>query len=158
MNDPRRYAAGILNVALGGNMSSRLFQEIREKRGLSYYVGSSHYSSPDDGLLLIRAGLEKQRFDWGKQAIYELLEDVKNKGISEEEYQKSLGYITGKTKMGIETSDQLADFVGEQYLLKGKIETLQEILENYKKVKQQDIQKVAEQMLEKNNLYAYWIS
>ena len=157
LDQPQKYPAGLLNVILGGNMSSRLFQQIREKRGLCYYIGSAHYASVDDGLLLIRAWLEKQRFEWGKEAIFEELEKIKKWDISEEEFQKAQGYIQGKTKMWIETSDQLADFVGEQYLLKWEIESLEQILSHYQKVNLEDIKKTAEQMLQKDKLYSYWI-
>ena len=157
IDQEQKYAAGLLNVILGGNMSSRLFQQIREKRWLCYYIGSSHYASVDDGLLLIRAGLEKQRFEYGKQAIFEELEKIKKWDVTEEEFQKAQGYIQWKTKMGIETSDQLADFVWEQYLLQDKIQSLEDILNHYKKVSLEDIKNIAKQLLQKSNLYSYWI-
>jgi predicted Zn-dependent peptidase len=55
MMDEKRYPAAVLATLLGGNMSSLLFQEVREKRGLCYYIGASHYAHPEDGIFLIRA-------------------------------------------------------------------------------------------------------
>lgn len=54
-----RFAASLLGVILGGNMSSRLFQNIREKMGICYYISGGHYANTDDGLFMIRAGIEK---------------------------------------------------------------------------------------------------
>ena len=99
-------------------MSSRLFQEVREKLGLCYYIGGSHHANTADGLFMIRAGIEKERFELGVEAIHREIESVVAGHISEEEYHKAQGFMTGKTQMGIESSDDLADFLGAQYLLK----------------------------------------
>ncbi|MEI8091683.1 MAG: insulinase family protein [bacterium] len=63
-NNEHRYAANVLATILGGNMSSRLFQNIREKQGLCYYIQAKHMSSQDTGFFLIRAGIDKERFDF----------------------------------------------------------------------------------------------
>lgn len=82
--------------------------------------------------------------------------DIANGNILEAEYQKAQGFMTGKTQMGIESSDELADFLGGQQLLKGKIETLEQILDEYKKVTIDDLKAVAKNLTEEN-LYTYYI-
>jgi predicted Zn-dependent peptidase len=61
---PERYPAKILTTILGGNMSSRLFQNIREKQGLCYYIRAGHYVEPEYGDFVMRAGIDKERFDF----------------------------------------------------------------------------------------------
>ncbi len=152
-----RFAASLLGVILGGNMSSRLFQNIREKLGMCYYIYGTHYANTDDGLFLIRAGLEKERLDEWLSAIYKEIEQIAAGNITEKEYEKAQWFMTGKTQMGIESSDELADFLGAQQLLKGKIQTLDAILEEYTKVGIDDLKKVAQNLAD-NRLYTYYIS
>lgn len=156
MNDEKRFPSTLLWVILWWNMSSRLFQEVREKKWLCYYVSASHMASVNDWLFFIRAWLEKDRFDLGINTIHEELWKVVNWDITQTELDNALWYISWKTKMWIETSDNLADFVGEQYLLKWEIKTLEEILANYKKVKLDDLLEVTKK-LDKNNIYGYYI-
>lgn len=114
--DTRKYAARLLSTILGGNMSSKLFQEIREKRSLCYYIHANHFESEEEGVFKIRAGVEKNRWESGKKAIYQLLAQVADGDISQHELDLALGYMTGVTAMGIDTSSQLAAFAGPQML------------------------------------------
>jgi len=155
-NDETRYAANILATILGGNMSSRLFQNIREKQGLCYYIKASHMAQEDTGTFLIRAGIDKQKFDFGIEKIYQEIERVANGDITQEEFENAIGYNEGQIQMGIESSDEMASFVGNQYLIYKKIDTLEEILEKYKKLKLADIQAIAKK-LSKENLYLFYI-
>lgn len=155
-NDNQKYAANVLATILGWNMSSRLFQNIREKQGLCYYINANHYSKPDRWIFLIRAGLEKDRFDFGVEKIYEELDKISKWDISQEEFQKAIGYTIGQLQMGIESSDDMANFIGNQYLLYGEVKNLNEILEIYKNLSLQDILDVANKLNEEN-LYQYWI-
>jgi len=155
-NDEKRYAANVLATILGWNMSSRLFQNIREKEWLCYYIGARHYNDPDSGFFLVRAGLEKWRFDFGVQKIYEELERIAKWDITQEEFNKAIWYNVWQLQMWIESSDDMASFVGNQYLLYWEVKTLDEILEVYKSMKLEDILDVVD-MFKKENLYQYWI-
>lgn len=157
INKEERFAASLLGVILGGNMSSRLFQNIREKLGLCYYIYGSHYANSDDGLFMIRAGIEQERLELGLDAIYQEIEKIAQGDITQAEYEKAQWFMTGKTQMGIESSDALADFLGAQQLLKWKVQSLDEILENYKKVTIEDLKAVA-QNLSRDRLYTYYIA
>jgi len=154
--DETRYAANVLATILWGNMSSRLFQNIREKQGLCYYIKAMHASSKDVWTFLIRAGIDKKRFDFGVERIYEEIERVTNGDITQEEFDNAIGYNEGQIQMGIESSDEMASFVGNQYLIYKKIDTLDEILKKYKSLKLEDIQKIAKK-LSKENLYLFYI-
>ncbi|MEY3197703.1 MAG: hypothetical protein RL023_348 [Candidatus Parcubacteria bacterium] len=138
-------------------MSSRLFQEIREKKGLCYYIHASHESDTDSGVFYISAGIEKARRQFGIDAIYSEIANVVRGGIGEKEYLVALGNLSGSTQMGIETTDTLSNFLGKQQLLKGKIETLDEILQKYQAVTKEEVESCAKQLLSQEKLWSYWI-
>ncbi|HMT01246.1 MAG TPA: pitrilysin family protein [Candidatus Absconditabacterales bacterium] len=156
LSQPERYAASLLGVILGGNMSSRLFQQIREKKGLCYYISASHSADSFDGLFFIKAGIEKARFEFGLQAIKEEIKKIADGDISQEEFDKAVSYMKGKTQMGIESSDECSDFIGSQYLIENKIETLDQILESYQKVTLSDLKNICH-LLNEENLFIYHI-
>lgn len=156
LHQEERYAASLLTTLLGGTMSSRLFQEIREKRGLCYYISASHDANDQDGTFMMRAGIEKARRKPWLEAIYNEIQTVADGNISEEEFHSALGNIRGKTKVWLETSDEVASFVGVQRLFKQQINTLEELLAQYEQVTLPDVLQVAKK-LASSNLYAYWI-
>ncbi|MCX6823057.1 MAG: pitrilysin family protein [candidate division SR1 bacterium] len=155
-DDEQRYAASVLATILGGNMSSRLFQNIRAKQGLCYYIKAQHMSNQDNGIFLIRAGIDKERFDFGLEKIFEEIARVANGDITQEEFDNAIGYNEGQIQMGIESSDEIASFLGEQFLIYNKIETLEEILKKYKALKLADIQAIASK-LSRENCFLYYI-
>lgn len=155
-SDSKRYAANVLSTILWWNMSSRLFQNIREKQWLCYYIGAKHYNWPDNWVFLIRAGLEKWRFNFGVEKIYEELERIAKWDITQEEFKKAIWYSIGQIQMWIESSDDMASFVWNQYLLYWEVKTLDEILEIYKNMKLEDVLEIADRF-KKENLYQYWI-
>ena len=86
-------------------MSSRLFQNIREKLGLCYYIGARHSTASYDGLFFIRAGIDKSRLEFGLEHIYAEIEKFVTEGITETELENAKSYLLGKLQMGIESSD-----------------------------------------------------
>ncbi len=156
MHDDERHAAKFLAKILWWWMSSRLFQNIREKQGLCYYIRWAHDTSDSDGNFLIKAGMEKERRGQGLEAIYKEIEDIASWNITQQEFDKALGNITWRTKMGIETSDQLADFVWYQVLFKNEIRGLDSLLSDFQKLTLGDVKDVAGK-LSRENLWAYWM-
>jgi len=155
-DDKTRYAANVLATILWGNMSSSLFQNIREKQGLCYYIKASHMSQQDTGVFVIRAGIDKKRLDFGREKIFEEIQHIADGDITQEEFDNAIGYNEGQIQMGIESSDEMASFIGSQYLVYQKIESLQEILKKYKSLTLEDIKSVAKK-LNKENLYLFYI-
>lgn len=143
MFDERRYALSVLSVILGENASSRLFMEIREKLGLAYYVGSMFLMQIDTGLLAIRAGVSHDNLEKSSGKILEILSDLRRNGVSKKELEDAKSFIRGQMALGLETSDQVADFYGEQELFYKKILQPEEILKKLEKVSQNDILRVA---------------
>lgn len=155
-NDDTRYAANVLATILGWNMSSRLYQNVREKQWLCYYIKAIHGSSKDYGTFVIRAGIDKERFDFGVEKIYEEIQKIANGEFSQEEFDNAIWYNVWQIQMGIESSNEMSSFIWSQYLIYGKIETLDEILQKYKKLTITDVKNIA-WMLDKSKLYLYWI-
>jgi predicted Zn-dependent peptidase len=155
-NDEQRYAANVLATILGGNMSSRLFQNIREKQWLCYYIQARHTSNEDTGIFIIRAGIDKERFDFGLEKIFEEIARVANGDITQEEFDNAIWYNEGQIQMGIESSDEMASFLGGQFLIYNKVETLEDILKKYKALKLADIQAIASK-LKRENCFLYYI-
>lgn len=155
-NDDTRYAATVLATILGWNMSSRLFQNIREKQWLCYYIKAVHNSNQDFGTFLIRAGIDKWRFDFGVEKIYEEIEKIANWEFGQEEFDNAIWYNVWQVQMWIESSNEMSSFIWSQYLVYKNIETLDEILQKYKNLTINDIKNVA-WMLNKEKLRLYRI-
>ncbi|OGG07737.1 hypothetical protein A2872_02115 [Candidatus Gottesmanbacteria bacterium RIFCSPHIGHO2_01_FULL_42_12] len=140
---PDRYALSLLSIILGGNSSSRMFIEIREKRGLAYYVGSGAEEFADVGYFVTQAGL---RIDSVPDAIKVMLgefDKIKNEKISDEELRRAKDYWRGKMALSLEDSFRVASFYASSELLEDKIETPEEIMKKVDAVTTTDIQRVA---------------
>lgn len=143
MFNKKRHVLSVLSTILGGNSSSRLFTEIREKLGLAYYVGSTLGLQSDSGILALKVGLSPENLEKSIKKIFSILEDFKNRGVSKKELNDAKSFIRGQTALNFETSDAVADFYGAQELFYKKIEQPEDYLKKIEKVSQNDILKVA---------------
>ena len=132
--DERKYILGILSVILGGNTSSRLFHEIREKLGLAYYVGAISEQMTDYGYLIARAGVQKDNLEKTCQKIVKIMRDLRSKEISKKEIDFAKDFLRGTMSLSLESSDEVALFYGEQELFYKKILTMEEMMKNYEQV------------------------
>ncbi|HLN18662.1 MAG TPA: pitrilysin family protein [Patescibacteria group bacterium] len=149
---PDRFALTLLSVILGGNMSSRLFIEVREKRGLAYYIRSVIENHHDAGYLGVSAGVEHKNLELAVSTIVKEFSKVAKFGVKEEELQRAKDYIKGKTVMGMEESDEVAMFYAAQETMKKEIITTEQIFSQYDKVTLKDISRVARDIF-KNSKY-----
>ena len=152
----RRYAAKVLAGVLWWNMSSRLFQNIRTKEWLCYYIWAYHWASPYNWIFMIRAWMDKNRFDFWLKRIREEIENLAKNGVTQEEFEKAIWYLQWQLQMWIETSDEMASFLGDQYLMYNEIETLEDSLKWYKKLTLNDVNQLSS-MLDLENCYTYHI-
>lgn len=137
--DERKYGLGILGVMLGGNTSSRLFMEIREKLGLAYYVNALSEQMIDSGYLIAKAGIPRNSLKKCVKKIVKILSDFRKKEISEKELKFAKDFLRGTMALGLESSDEVALFYGEQELFYNKIMDLDEIWKKYEKVSAKEI-------------------
>jgi len=145
-----KYASKILSIILGGNMSSRLFQNVREKYGLCYYISSHHLVDIDNWFFKIVAWIDKDRFDFGFEKIMSELEKISSDWVLESEYQNAIWFLMWKLSMWLESSDDISDFIWSQYICYGEFLTLEQLKEKYKKVTIEQINKIAKKLSKKN--------
>lgn len=151
-NHKDRFALSLLSVILGGNMSSRLFIEVREKRGLAYYVRTGTDTFSDCGYLATQAGVEHKNMKLAIETILSEYARMAREKVSEEELRRAKDYISGKSVMGMESSDEVASFFIDQEFIRKKILTIEEILERLEKVTAADIMRVAQEIFQNGKL------
>lgn len=140
------YPLILLNNALGGSMSSRLFQEIREKRGLAYSVYSYHSAFEDSGLFAIYAGTAPKQTDEVLSLITHILAEVKEKGLTEAELSKGKEQLKGSIMLGLESTSSRMSRIGKNELLLGRHLSLDETLTRIDKVTLEDIQALSREI------------
>ncbi len=138
-----RFALGLLSTILGGNTSSRLFVEIREKRGLAYGVHTGVESYKDCGYLATQTGVDHGKLEETVKIIIGEYKKISSQKVSVQELKKAKDYIKGTSIMNFESSDEVAMFHIDQETRKGKIMTLPEIFKKIDKVAANDILRVA---------------
>ena len=150
--DDRKYVLGILSDILGGSMSSRLYQKVREQMGAAYYVRAGADLSTDHGFFAVSAGVGNEKFEPVLRAVLEELKKIREEGVSDKELNLSKEHIIGRLILGLETSDDLAGFYGEQEILEKKIEEPEEIIKKIEAVKENDIISVAKDIFQNNKM------
>jgi len=152
LGHPDRYSAAVLATVLGGGMSSRLFLNVREKRGLAYYVRTENDSYMDTGSLVASAGVDLKRIDDAIKVILEQFAEIAKHPVDAKELKKAKEYIKGKVILGWEDSRTVAAGYGTDELLEGKVRTMEEFLKSVDFVTSEDVFRVAEFLFTDNRL------
>jgi len=145
--DSRRHAAGVLNSALGGGMSSRLFQEVREKRGLAYSVYSFAATYADTGMFGVYAGCAPSKVDAVLSLVREQLLAVAEAGISQAELDRGKGQLRGSVVLGLEDSGSRMSRIGKSDLLHGELASIAEVIARIDAVTIDEVRQVASEHL-----------
>lgn len=140
---PDRYTLAVIATILGGGMSSRLFHEVREKRGLAYYVRSSGDHFLDTGTLVTQAGVDLRRIEEAVKIIIDEYHKITVEKCSKDELSKAKEYLKGHLILEIEDSRGVASLFGGQEILEKRIRTPEEIIGEINRVTAEDIQRVA---------------
>ncbi|MEP6671980.1 MAG: pitrilysin family protein [Chthoniobacter sp.] len=141
--DERRYALKLLSVILGENMSSRLFQKLRERHGFCYSVQTSMVTLADTGAIQVYAGLDAGNLEKAVKMILRELENICHKAPIRTELKKAQDYTIGQTFMGLESTSNQIMWMGESLLGYGKVLDPSEVERKILAVTPQDIQRVA---------------
>lgn len=154
ISDPDRFKLRILNVILGEGMSSRLFLEIREKRGLAYSVGSYTSYLRDTGAMVLYAGVPPQKAVDVVSAMVEQLALLRAKEVSEAELSKAKEFTKGRILLRMEDTFANAEWVGHQEVLDQEVLTVDQVIAKIDAVTVNDVQQVAQRIFatEKLNL------
>ncbi|MBB4895975.1 putative Zn-dependent peptidase [Streptomyces olivoverticillatus] len=145
--DERRWALGVLNTALGGGMSSRLFQEVREKRGLAYSVYSYTSGFADCGLFGVYAGCRPSQVHDVLRICRDELDRVAAEGLSDEEIGRAIGQLSGSTVLGLEDTGALMNRIGKSELCWGDQMSVDDMLARIAAVTPDEIREVARDVL-----------
>ncbi len=150
-SDPDRHALAIMSVILGETMSSRLFEEVREQRGLAYDIHSGTHFFSDCGALIVESGIDPARVDEAIPVILAELGKMRD-GVTEAEWSQALELTKGRMMLRMEESRAVSSFLGIQELLRDKVETVDEVLEKVSAVTREDIKRVANRVIKSENL------
>ncbi len=147
LDHEKNFVFQVANVILGGGISSRLFQEIREQRGLVYSVFSYHSSYHDTGIFCIYAGLSKQNVNEVLELILKQVKDIQLNGVKDEELQRAKDQLKGNLYLSMENVSTRMSRLGKSQLYLGKVIPPEEIIEKVNKVTIADIRDLAQEML-----------
>ncbi len=151
--DEKKYPLSILSTILGGNMSSRLFQIIREKLGLAYYIGSDAENYTDSGYFKVRAGVNLNKTESAISAILKELNPKElSKNIKEQEIKQAKEYLKGVLSLEMEDSFNTAYFHANQLLILNKILTINDIFKKLDKINKNDIIKIMREIFKADKL------
>ncbi|MFH8892592.1 M16 family metallopeptidase [Streptomyces sp. NPDC017949] len=145
--DERRWALGVLNTALGGGMSSRLFQEVREKRGLAYSVYSYTSGFADTGLFGVYAGCRPSQVHDVLRICRDELDKVAADGLDDDEIRRAIGQLSGSTVLGLEDTGAIMNRIGKSELCWGDQMSVDDMLARIAAVTPDDVRAVAGDVL-----------
>ncbi len=151
-NHSLRYAGYVLNTVLGGSMSSRLFQEIREKKGLAYAIYSYFSSYFDAGVFAVYLGVSKKTASEAVKLVIEELNKCKDNGISDSELKTAKEQLKGNTLLASESVDSRMTRLAKCEIYFNRFIPTEEILENIDKVTSQEIKDLAQEIFERKYL------
>ena len=142
-HDRRRYALRVLSVILGENMSSRLFQVVRERHGLAYSIHAGIHLYEDTGVLDISAGLDRRRYLKALRLIVRELKRLKDTAVGAAELRRAKDYITGQIRIGLESTSHQMMWLGDQTLSYGMVADPEESIREVMAVTPDQLQRLA---------------
>ena len=146
-DDKRRFALSILSSALGGGMSSRLFQEIREKRGLAYSTYAYSQQFAGSGVLSFYVGCKPEKAEESIKIIQSILHDVAENGLTQEEISRAKGAVSGSLVLSQEDTGSRMSRIGKSELVYGQVMSFDQILQEIVDVTPEQIKEIARQSL-----------
>lgn len=147
IDHPGRYALGLLATALGGGMSSRLFTEVRERRGLAYYVYGYNQGYTDAGTLYAQGGVDIKRIDEAVKTITHEFERIADEPLEADELEKARNFAKGRFVLSLEDPKGTIIFGLRSEVLEGRIREPDEVLAGFDSVTLEDVQRVARDLI-----------
>jgi predicted Zn-dependent peptidase len=157
-HDRRRFALKLLSVILGENMSSRLFQALRERHGLAYSIHTTASFFADTGALYVSAGLDTKRLARSVALILREMTRLTREAPSAAELRRAKDYAIGQMRLGLESTANQMSWLGEQLLAFGRIHTPERLERQLEAVSPEDVQAVADNLMRDHRLNTAVIS
>jgi len=146
------YVLALLSIILGGNMSSRLFNEVREKRGLAYSISSGIKSLHDTGVLMISAGVDNTKIVGALDLILKVFANLVSGGVKEDEFKRAQEYYLGQFLLGLEDTMSQMLWMGGGVVSNDQVKTMGDVIKKIKAVTRADIKRVALEILDPQSL------
>jgi predicted Zn-dependent peptidase len=146
--DPDRYVLMVLSTVLGGGMSSRLFTEVRERRGLAYYVFATNHAYTDAGSLYAQAGVDIERIDDAVETVAAELRKIAEEAVPAEELGKAKSFAKGRFALQIESPHGLIMFGLRREVLEGQTPEPDDVVAGIEAVTAEDVQRVARDLID----------
>ena len=150
---PDRYALQLLSTVLGGGMSSRLFTEVRERRGLAYYVFGTNHAYTDAGSLYAQSGVDINRIDQAIETIVNELRGMAADPVPSEELEKARRFAKGRFVLGLESPHATIMFGLRREVLEGQAEEPSAVLAGIDAVTTEDVQRLAQELIAADRLH-----
>ena len=157
IGDRRKYAATVMDAVLGRGMSSRLFQEVREKRGLSYDISSRMQFFQDAGMFTVTAGLDPLKAKDALATIDQELKRIREKSVSAAELKRTKDFLVGNFRLSHEKVTSKLFFYGQTMLSFGRLVSPQEQIDGIRAVTAADVRAVANSILKQSNRSISWV-
>ena len=157
VHDERRYVMTVIDAIMGRGMASRLFVEVREKRGLSYDISSRMQFFEDYGMWAITAGLDAKRKDECLKVIEDEIEKLRTTKVTPKELKRIKEYLIGNFKIANEKLSHKMFFYGSTILSFGRLVMPEEQIAGVKKVTAAQILKVAQEVFQDKNKAISWV-
>jgi predicted Zn-dependent peptidase len=151
VSHPDRYVVSVLQAMLGGGMSSRLFTEVRERRGLAYYVFASATAYAEVGALIVQAGVDTGRIGLAVETIWSELKRAASEPVDADELEKTKRYLVGRTVLGVEDPRGMILHGLRRELIEGRAIELDEVFAGIRAVTAEDISRVASELIRPGN-------
>lgn len=149
---PLKHALGILHIILGANMSSRLFNELREKRGLAYEIGTSVKRFSDTGAFIVHAGIDNNKLNEAVELILKELQKIKSQLVSGDEFKRAREFYLGQLMIALEDTLDHMLWIGETSATLDKVYSLEQIEREVRRVKRGDVLDTAQEIFKKEKL------
>jgi len=151
-NHPDHYVLSLLSIILGGNMSSRLFNEVREKRGLAYSIGSGTKTLDDTGCFTVRAGVDNAKIVPALDLVLHVLRQAAAKGVTAGEFKRARDYYLGQFLLGLEDTLDYMLWVGGAVVSNDQVKTARDVVKKINAIRPEDIRRVARYVLDPGRL------
>lgn len=152
MFNEKKYALGILGVILGGGASSRLWEEVREKRGLAYSIRAGQHCYTDSGYFYVNAGVNNEKAAESIGVVLDEIRKIKKEGITTQELRQAKDQIAGRMALSLEESDNVAESYAESILFENRVLTPEEELDKIRQVTLDQILEVAREIFDASKL------
>jgi predicted Zn-dependent peptidase len=149
---PERYALFVLNDVIGGSMSSRLFQEVRERQGLVYAIHSGVQAYADAGTLYIYAATDPPNFSKMLKSTLKEIRDLKKHGVTEEELRRAKDHLKGSLMLSLESTSSRMNRLAKQEMHHGSFLTIDAMLEAVDRVRHEEVQALVTELLDEDRL------